>query len=352
MPRFPETEPSVDPRQIRAAGLWARPAPSRAVLSVGFALAAALVFAPPAHAYIGPGAGFALVSSVGLMFVTVVLAIAALVAWPFRTVWRMLRHRKKSKPLVRRVVVVGLDGQDPNLTDRFLAEGKLPNFAKLAETGCYRRLRTTFPSVSPVAWSSFSTGVQAGKHNIFDFLDRDRRTYLPVLSSTRIGSVSKFLKIGKWRIPMEKPELTLLRRSKPFWTLLGEANIWSTVLRVPITFPPDRFYGAQLGAMSIPDLLGTQGTFLLFSRRASSERFKEGGTARGAEGERTAGPLRDAPSKDPTTRWRWARRSHDPCVDPRGHATRRAHVAKRPEHVLEPSGAHGWVTLTFPCGGW
>ncbi len=178
---------------------------------------------------------------------------------------------------MRRLIVVGLDGQDPKLTDRFLAEGKLPNFAKLAETGCYKRLATTFPSVSPVAWSSFATGVHPAKHNIFDFLDRDRRTYLPVLSSTKIGKIDRFLKIGKWRIPLEKPSISLMRKSKPFWTILGEYDVWSTVLRVPITFPPDRFKGAQLSAMSVPDLLGTQGTFLLFTTRASNEKFKEGG---------------------------------------------------------------------------
>jgi predicted AlkP superfamily phosphohydrolase/phosphomutase len=77
--------------------------------------------------------------------------------------------------------------------------------------------------------------------------------------------------------PLARPELRLLRRSKPFWTILGEHRIWSTILRVPITFPPDRFYGAELSAMSAPDLLGTQGTFTLFTTRASAAGFKEGG---------------------------------------------------------------------------
>ena len=36
---------------------------------------------------------------------------------------------------------------------------------------------------------------------------------------------------------------------------------------MPITFPPDKFYGAELSAMCVPDLLGTQGTFLLFTTR-------------------------------------------------------------------------------------
>jgi len=230
-----------------------------------------------ADAYIGPGAGFAVLGSFAVIFVTMILAGVSILAWPFRTVWRMIRHRRKSKPLVKRTIFIGFDGQDARITERMMAEGKLPNYSKLAKRGCYRRLRTTFPSITPVAWSSFSTGTNPGRHNIFDFLDRDPRTYLPRLSSAHIGSVERFLKIGKLRIPLAKPDIRLLRKSKPWWTILGENNIWSTIIRVPITFPPDRFYGAQLGAMCIPDLLGTQGTFMLFTTRPENEAFQEGG---------------------------------------------------------------------------
>jgi predicted AlkP superfamily phosphohydrolase/phosphomutase len=243
--------------------------------------AAALVLlvssAQPADAYIGPGAGFALLSSFLALFTTAIAALAALLFWPFRMLWRRLRGGKAPRPLIGRLVIVGLDGQDPVLTDRFMDQGLLPNFKKLAEAGCYRRLRTTFPSVSPVAWSSFSTGTQPGRHNIFDFLDRDRRTYLPLLSSAHLGRVDRYFRLGRYRIPRGRPELRLLRKSKPFWAVLGEHRIWSTILRVPVTFPPDRFYGAELSAMSVPDLLGTQGTFILFTTRSAGERFKEGG---------------------------------------------------------------------------
>jgi len=244
---------------------------------LAIAVAALLLWALPVEAYIGPGAGFALISSFMVLFTTLLLAMVSLLVWPFRTAWRMIRRRQKVEPMTRRLVVVGFDGQDAAITERLMAEGKLPNFSRLGRSGAYRRLRTTFPSITPVAWSSFSTGTNPGRHNIFDFLDRDPRTYLPRLSSTHIGSVDRVLKLGKWRIPLAKPEIRLLRKSKPFWTVLGEHNIWSTIVRVPITFPPDRFYGAQLGAMCIPDLLGTQGTFLLFSTRDDNTAFKEGG---------------------------------------------------------------------------
>jgi predicted AlkP superfamily phosphohydrolase/phosphomutase len=243
----------------------------------GAALLVILTLPRSAEAYIGPGAGFAVLGSFAVLFVTMLLAGVSLLVWPFRMLWRAIRHRTKSKPLVKRLIVVGFDGQEPRITERMMNDGKLPNFKKLADSGCYSRLRSTFPSITPVAWSSFTTGTNPGKHNIFDFLDRDPRTYLPRLSSTEIGSVDRVLKLGKLRIPLAKPTIRLLRKSKPFWTILGEHNIWSTIIRVPITFPPDKFYGAQLGAMCIPDLLGTQGTFLYFTTRPEGEAFQEGG---------------------------------------------------------------------------
>lgn len=258
-----------------AAAAQARSPRSRRLL-----LAACLyviAFAAPADAYIGPGAGFAFLSSFFVLFATLVIVMLSLLAWPLRAIWRLVAGRRRTRSVIGRLVIVGFDGQDPTLTDRFLAEGRLPNFKRLTETGAYSRLRTTFPSVSPVAWSSFSTGCEPGRHNIFDFIEPDRRTYLPRLTSVRIGLVDRFLRLGRYRVPLSKPDVRLLRRSRSFWSILGEHRIWSTVLRVPVTFPPEKFYGAQLSAMCVPDLLGTQGTFLLFTTRPSSERFTEAG---------------------------------------------------------------------------
>ena len=94
-------------------------------------------------------------------------------------------------PRMRRLVIIGFDGQEPSLTDAWIEQGRLPHFARLAQQGCYHRLRTTSPPVSPVAWSSFATGTDPGRHGIFDFIDRDPRTYLPRISSTRIGHATR-----------------------------------------------------------------------------------------------------------------------------------------------------------------
>jgi predicted AlkP superfamily phosphohydrolase/phosphomutase len=254
----------------------------RALGVVVCAVGLVCVWPAEALAYIGPGAGFALLSSFFGVLATIVLGVLSLLRWPFRAVRLALRRRGSGRrrlgaDRVRRLIIVGFDGQDPRLTDAALKAGKLPHFAKLAKGGCYHRLKTTCPPVSPVAWSSFATGTNPGRHGIFDFITRDPRSYSPLISSTRIESSSRVLRLGRYRIPLRRPDIQLLRRSKPFWTLLGDAGIWSTVLRVPITFPPDRFFGAQLSAMAAPDLLGTQGTFLLYTTRPSDHAFKEGG---------------------------------------------------------------------------
>ena len=216
--------------------------------------------------YIGPGAGIALVGSFLAVLGAILSAFLVIATWPIRRIIYSIRgSRARLKARVRRVVIVGLDGLEPSLTEKYLADGDLPNLAKLKEQGSYQRLGTSCPPLSPVAWSSFATGSNPGKHNIFDFISRDPQSYQPTMSSVRIREPKRKIQLGKYVIPLSRPEITSLRKSKPFWTILGESRIFSAVLRVPITFPPDKFSGVQLAAMCVPDLLGTQGTFSYYS---------------------------------------------------------------------------------------
>ncbi|MCH8021400.1 alkaline phosphatase family protein [candidate division KSB1 bacterium] len=202
-----------------------------------------------------------------------------MLALPFRLIFGLRRRRKiYSKALVKRVVILGFDGLDPELCQKYLAEGKLPNFAQLKEKGCFKKLATTFPALSPVAWSTFATGVNPGRHSIYDFLMRNRHTYLPELSSAKVGQPKRVLRIGKYSIPLGKPQVKFLRRSKSFWKILGEAGIFSHIVRVPITFPPEKFRGAMLSAMCTPDLRGSQGTFSFYTTGKNGNSKFTGGT--------------------------------------------------------------------------
>ena len=237
-----------------------------------------LATALPLSAYIGPGAGFAFLSSFLILFLTFFLALFSFLTWPFRFLFRMIKgQRAYKKSLIHRLIIVGLDGMEPSLVEKFMSEGKLPNFSKVKNLGAYSRLQTTTPAISPVAWSSFMTGSNPSKHNIFDFLSRDPRTYLPDLSSARIGKPKKYLSLGKYNIPLSKPEIKGLRKSISFWKILGNNGIFSTILRVPITFPPEKFSGHLLSGMCAPDLKGSQGTFFFYTSDDDKTREREGG---------------------------------------------------------------------------
>ena len=246
---------------------WARAAQVAAVLC-----AVALLEAPQAHAYVGPGAGFAVVSSFLTFVVATFSSLFAFFTWPVRQFFRFLKRRRAiRRAKVKRVVILGFDGMDPELADRYMKEGKLPNLAKLREQGTFRNLATTIPPISPVAWSSFLTGVNPGKHNIYDFLTPDRGRYLPELSSARIRGPKRNLKLGKYVIPLGRTQIKALRKGVPFWHYLGEAGVFCSVIRVPITFPPEKFPGVLLSGMCVPDIQGTQGTFSFHTTRIAKK---------------------------------------------------------------------------------
>ena len=232
------------------------------------------------QAYIGPGAGFAFVSSFLVLLLAVLLAGFSLLSWPLRFLFRLLSHRKgrsRQKADISRVVVVGFDGMDPKLAEEFMKEGLLPNFQRLKTQGSFAALATSEPAISPVAWSSFTTGVDASHHNIYDFLTRDPCTYAPILSSAQIGAASRVFSVGKYLIPLSKPKATLNQKSKPFWKILGEQGVFSSIIRVPVTFPPEKFEGVLLSGMCTPDLKGSQGTFSIYTTNGNQPKSKIGG---------------------------------------------------------------------------
>lgn len=114
-------------------------------------------------AYIGPGAGFALLSSALAGIIAFLVAALSLLIWPFRVLWGIIRRKPRARPLVNRLVILGFDGLD---------------------------------------WPVFSTGASGGEH-------------------------------------------------EPFWSVLGQHGVWSTILHVPMA-APKRFAGAQLYAGSLP----------------------------------------------------------------------------------------------------
>ena len=176
----------------------------------------------------------------------------------------------------QKLVIIGFDGMDPDLVQRYLDEGKLPTFKKLVEQGGLYPLGTTHSPESPTAWASFATGVNAGKHNIYDFLVRDTKTYFPDLGMVR-REPPRFLFDY---IPTSKPKIISTRGGTSFWVTAGAAGVRSSILTVPVTFPPEAVEnGELLSGLPLPDIRGTMGTFSFYATDLS--RYEEGNTEMG-----------------------------------------------------------------------
>ena len=210
-----------------------------------------------------------------------------------------------------KVVIIGFDGADARLVERYMAEGQLPNLAKLRDEGSYAPLLPTNPPQTPVSWSSFATGTNPGKTEIFDFLKRDPANYLPdfaMISETRkvflfgahnplylgllAGAVSLVLATLvllffrlRWAVrlavglvlavlvgapvawaaraylPIEVPDAVNNRKGATFWELAARAGKKVQIIRVPATFPPDPVEdGHMLSGLGVPDMRGRIGT--------------------------------------------------------------------------------------------
>ncbi|MDI6784545.1 MAG: alkaline phosphatase family protein, partial [bacterium] len=171
----------------------------------------------------------------------------------------------------------GFDGMDAGLTEKWMKEGKLPNFSKLAQLGTYSPLQTTNPAESPVSWATFITGCNPGKHGIFDFLKRHPETYMPELALDTPVFPKKFFNLGKWRFPLEKPKVINNRKGVPLWEYTRQQNIHTIVLHCPDTFPAESCSGEMLSGLGVPDLRGTMGTFSFYSDAVTDAETEMGG---------------------------------------------------------------------------
>ena len=169
------------------------------------------------------------------------------------------------KGMRRKMIILGFDGMDPVRVELMMSQGKLPSFRRLRDEGDYRRLRTSLPPQSPVAWSNFITGMDPGGHGIFDFIHRTPQDYIPYLSTSRVEESKRTLELGSYVLPLAGGKVELLRKGKAFWQILEEHDVPATVIQIPSNFPPAKTRQRTLSGMGTPDVLGTYGIFNFYT---------------------------------------------------------------------------------------
>ncbi|HXK61209.1 MAG TPA: alkaline phosphatase family protein [Acidobacteriota bacterium] len=160
-----------------------------------------------------------------------------------------------------RTLLLGFDAFDPRLFQRLAAQGRLPNLNRYAELGKYSPLEVANPAQSEVSWTSIATGLNPGRHGIFDFVHRDPSSYTPTLSL----------------LPTRRRWLGGVDFTPPFQA----ATIWDEAVRQgysatslwwPATFPARAGSGVQsLPGLGTPDIKGRLGVGVLFASEIDSK---------------------------------------------------------------------------------
>jgi predicted AlkP superfamily phosphohydrolase/phosphomutase len=177
-----------------------------------------------------------------------------------------------SRSLGKKVIVIGIDGMDPVLSESMMKEGLLPNLAKLRASGGFSPLGTSIPPQSPVAWANFINGAGPGSHGIFDFIHRHPHEQCsPFYSASEVVPGEGYWEVGDHRLQLDfwpfnhqPPAAVLRRQGVPFWDFLDKAGIPSTFYDLPSNYPPSPSqYGHHrcICGMGTPDMLGTYGTY-------------------------------------------------------------------------------------------
>ena len=147
---------------------------------------------------------------------------------------------KKKSPA--RVVVISIDGVPHSFLQARIAAGALPNFKKLLEHGSLHRMNSVQPCVSSVAWASYMTGKNPGKHNIFGFIEK------------KPGTLETFVPTS---VNLASPTI---------WEIMSRAGKKVCVINVPGTFPPRPVNGMMVGCF-----LGTQLENIAYPKKVGAE---------------------------------------------------------------------------------
>ena len=129
---------------------------------------------------------------------------------------------------MKKLLVIGLDGASFNVLDALIEKSYLPNIARLIAGGARADLETTFPPITAVAWSSFMTGKNPGKHGIFEFVRREQH------SKRELAVNASF------------------RKGRAIWDLLSDAGKRVIVHNFPCTYPPHEINGLMIADFMTP----------------------------------------------------------------------------------------------------
>ncbi|MCY2958943.1 MAG: alkaline phosphatase family protein [Planctomycetota bacterium] len=194
---------------------------------------------------------------------TVWPALAVLAAFLVPGVTRRAPEAPKTAP---RVVVLGIDGMDPELLREAIQRfpDRMRNFARLADANGIHSLRTSVPPQSPVAWSNFITGRDPGGHGIFDFIHRDPTTRMPIPSTVKASAAKAVPLPDGWQFPVGGNSESN-RTGAAFWSVLRDRGVPADIWRMPANFPVEGSEGWSFSGMMTPAIDSAYGKYTYYT---------------------------------------------------------------------------------------
>jgi hypothetical protein len=147
----------------------------------------------------------------------------------------------QGRPLPHRVTLIGIEGASMSYVLRAVAEGKLPNFARLVESGASGPLRTIYPTESLAVWTSVATGKLPSEHGLKGFY----RYRFPGVESPFLLRPRglDFRSLDRLGLVQRSAVTAALRRAQPFWTILSRFGVRCGLVRFWGSYPADEIDG-------------------------------------------------------------------------------------------------------------
>eukprot|EP01022_Parablepharisma_sp_SALTPOND_P024218 TRINITY_DN5329_c0_g2_i1.p1 TRINITY_DN5329_c0_g2~~TRINITY_DN5329_c0_g2_i1.p1 ORF type:complete len:432 (+),score=162.02 TRINITY_DN5329_c0_g2_i1:1029-2324(+) len=123
-----------------------------------------------------------------------------------------------------------MEGVSQDFAAKAASSGLMPNLAAILDQGVSSGLSSSLPTVSTVAWASYMTGVNPGKHGVFGLVERNPNPF-----SVHIPSSADI-------------------KAPTLWEMLGRGGVPVGVMNVPLTFPPKKVNGFMVSGFLSPDL--------------------------------------------------------------------------------------------------
>ena len=142
----------------------------------------------------------------------------------------LLKRLLGKSPENARLFVLSLDGVSHSFVLGAVKSGLMPNMARLLREGSWARMNSVLPTVSTVAWATYMTGVNPGKHGIFGFVDREPNPFAAFIPTAKDLKASSL------------------------WEMISRGGKRVGVMNVPLTYPPKQVNGFMVGCFLSPEL--------------------------------------------------------------------------------------------------